>query len=117
MTKIINSAFAQPQTTLMERIYKDVFNQEPKYDCTYRVEVRTSDGAIRFYGLRAIDKSYARQEAASIIQHLLNSSPGERILWRMAGENKWNLNTLASEKKPSLFKRTMNYFFDLEDEE
>ncbi len=115
MTKKFISATAQPQTTIMERIYKDVFNQESKYDCTYRVEVRTSDGAIRFYGLRANDKIAARHEAASIIQQL-NSSKDDRILWRMAGENKWNLNAFASEKKPSFFKRAMYYFF-LEDED
>lgn len=114
-------AIAQ-QETVMERVFKEVFSQEKKLDCrTYRIEVRTPDGAIRFYGLKAIDKSVARKEAIAVVQELVTSFQDERILWRMAGEKGWSLNGAASNsKKPSLFARAksaMNYFFELEDED
>ena len=119
MTAKIISATAQQETTIMERVFNDVFSQEKKLDCrTYRIEVRTPDGAIRFYGLKAIDKSVARKEAIAVVQELVTSFQDERILWRMAGEKGWSLNGSTSHtKKPSLFARAMNYFFDLEDED
>ena len=118
MSAKIIGATAQ-QETIMERVFNEVFSQEKKLDCrTYRIEVRTPDGAIRFYGLKAIDKTVARKEAIAVVQELVTSFQDERILWRMAGDKDWSLNGAASNtKKPSLFARAMNYFFDLEDED
>lgn len=116
MTKAI-SAIAQQETT-MERVFNEVFSQEKKLDCrTYRIEVRTPDGAIRFYGLKASDKSVARQEAVTVVQQLVTSFKDERILWRMAGDKDWSLNGAAVHtNKPSLFKRIMNYFFVMDED-
>lgn len=124
-------ATAQQETT-MERVYREVFASESDYrkvtvkeptsepDCrTFRVEIRTPDGAIRYYGLKSSDKSIARKEALSVIQSLVSSFSDDRILWRMAGDRNWYLNgsTAPTNKKDSFFKRAMNYFFDLDDED
>lgn len=116
MTKIIG-ATAQKETT-MERVFNVVFSQEKKLDCrTYRMEVRTPDGAIRFYGLKASDKSVARKEAVAVVQGLVTSFQDERILWRMAGDKDWSLNGAAVHtKKPSLLAKVMNYFFVMDED-
>ncbi|MCM3358133.1 DUF6018 family natural product bioysynthesis protein [Psychrobacillus sp. MER TA 171] len=103
---------AVQQISVMERVGREVFNTVPRVDCTYRVEVRTSDGAIRYYGLRTQNKAAARKEAVKIIKQLLTSND-DRILWRMAGERNWSLNVPVN--KVSKFKRGLNWFFDLED--
>lgn len=110
---------AVQQETVLERVYYEVFAKEKKLDCrTYRIEVRTPDGAIRYYGLKTSDKSLARKEALEVVHQIVTSFKDERILWRMAGDKDWYLNGSAiATKKQSLFKRAMNYFFDMEEED
>lgn len=118
MTKSAIKAIAQQETTIMERVFNEVFLQDKKLDCrTYRIEVRTPDGAIRFYGLKASNKSVAREEAVTVVQQMVTSFNDERILWRMAGDKDWSLNgATVQSKKPSLFARVMDYFFVMDED-
>ena len=88
-------------------------------DCsvrTFRMEINTSDGKIRHYGLRSDNQEDAREQAAQMVNDMAFSYGDERIMWRLAGDRHWSFQG-AVHKKKSLLQKITEYFFVLDDEE
>lgn len=83
----------------------------------YRLEVRTPDGARRFYSIKAKSKLAARKEGVQIIQGMIKSFNDERIMWRMVGDRNWIFGMQSAKARvaiKSAFDRFAYYFFGLE---
>lgn len=76
-------------------------------------EIRMEDGKMRKYTARSIDKESATKEVLTYVQ-ALEENTGEKVFWRFKGDKTYFMST-NYHKKPSLFKRFANYFFELED--
>lgn len=87
-------------------------------NCRYfRMEVRTPDGARRFYSLKADTKGTARLEAVEIVREMVQSFDDERIMWRMVGDKNWTFGTNSHEARvasKSLYDKIAYYFFGLD---
>lgn len=105
------------QETKMEKVYREVFGGTIDSDCrNFRMEMRSPDGKIRYYSLKASDKNVARKEAVALVHHIVKQFQDERIIWRMAGDKNWSIGSATSHAaKPSMFKRFVDYFFLIED--
>lgn len=113
MTKSNGGAVSVLQETTMERVRREVFGEITIPDCrTYRIEMRSPDGNIRYYSFRTSDKSVAREEAVLLVKQMVEQFQDERVIWRMAGDKNWSIGSSTPvHKKPSILKRFVEYFF------
>ena len=99
--------------TTMSKIGREVFGKgEADYCPKYRMEVRTPNGTVRFFALRAKSKELARLEAVKMVQEMVEAYQDERIIWRMANDSSWSFGSATQEVAPLTFKDKVKKFLD-----
>ncbi|MEK5071772.1 hypothetical protein [Sporosarcina sp. FSL K6-1508] len=120
MTNVDVRALAQKET-VMETVFREVFVKSSD-GCRFTVEVRILNGIKHYYGLLAMSKLAAEQEAEQRIQKLMNQHEYDRIAWRIVGDSihsGWTVYSSTDtvqyetreEKKESLWTRFVDFFW------
>jgi hypothetical protein len=97
----------------VDRITNEIFGGT-EYCRYFRMEVRTPDGKPRFYSLNSSSKEAARMEASQLVIELMKAYQDERVMWKMVGDNNWILGSTIKTQRKSIFQKTLDYFFGLE---
>lgn len=111
--------FTLVQNSVDSKEKKGAFTSSKLKDCslrTFRMEINTSDGKIRHYGLRSDNQEDAREQAIQMVNDMAFSYGDNRIMWRLAGDRHWSFQGAVHTKK-SLLQKITEYFFVLDDDE